>query len=112
MLSSHRVLVLDYIKTNISRQCDVNQEAAEKISNLLMDYQAKLKDLDEVLKLAGDTVKKANTQNGLNAVALEDLLVRPSHKNRHQNSHMTHHGPLPCTPNLEHKAPLCTSLNS
>ncbi|XP_046883214.1 laminin subunit alpha-3-like isoform X2 [Hypomesus transpacificus] len=68
--------LLDYIKTNISRQCDVNQEAAEKISNLLMDYQAKLKDLDEVLKLAGDTVKKANTQNGLNAVALEDLLKR------------------------------------
>uniref|UniRef100_A0A667Z1C3 Si:ch211-241e1.3 n=1 Tax=Myripristis murdjan TaxID=586833 RepID=A0A667Z1C3_9TELE len=49
--------------------------SAEKIRGLLKDYEAKLKDLDEALKEAVDTVKKANTQNGLNAQAMDDLQV-------------------------------------
>lgn len=68
-------LVLDYIKANVSKQCDENEAAAKKIRGLLKGYVAKLKDLDKALKEATDLVKKANTQNGLNAQALEDLQV-------------------------------------
>uniref|UniRef100_A0A667Z8V5 Si:ch211-241e1.3 n=1 Tax=Myripristis murdjan TaxID=586833 RepID=A0A667Z8V5_9TELE len=67
--------VLEHIKANVSKQCDQNEAAAEKIRGLLKDYEAKLKDLDEALKEAVDTVKKANTQNGLNAQAMDDLQV-------------------------------------
>lgn len=67
--------MLDYIKSNISKQVDQNEEAAQKIRGLLMNYTAKLEDLDKALKEAKDLVKKANAQNGLNAQALGDLLV-------------------------------------
>ncbi|XP_045908367.1 laminin subunit alpha-3-like isoform X2 [Micropterus dolomieu] len=68
--------LLDYIKANVSMQCDQNEAAAEKIRGLLKDYEAKLKELDEALKEAVDFVKKANAQNGLNAQALADLQKR------------------------------------
>lgn len=67
--------MLEYIKANVSKQCDQNQAAADRIRGLLKDYDAKLKDLEGALKEAVDMVKKANTQNGLNAQAMEDLLV-------------------------------------
>lgn len=72
-------LVLDYIKANVSKQCDQNEAAAEKLRGLLKGYEDKLKDLDEALKEATDLLKKANTQNGLNAQALGDLQV-PTHE--------------------------------
>lgn len=68
--------LLDYIKANVSKQCDQNEAAADKIRGLLKSYEDKLKDLDEALKEATDLVKKANTQNGLNAQALKDLQKR------------------------------------
>ncbi|XP_056148615.1 laminin subunit alpha-3-like [Lampris incognitus] len=68
--------LLEYIKANVSKQYERNEAAAEQIRNKLKDYEAKLKDLEEALKEAGDMVKKANTQNGLNAQAMEDLLKR------------------------------------
>lgn len=67
--------MLDYIKANVSKQCDQNEAAAERLRGLLKGYEAKLKDLDEALKEAMDSVKKANTQNGLNAQAMGDLQV-------------------------------------
>uniref|UniRef100_A0A671YXW3 Laminin subunit alpha 3 n=1 Tax=Sparus aurata TaxID=8175 RepID=A0A671YXW3_SPAAU len=65
--------VLDYIKANVSKQCDQNEAAAKKIRGLLEGFEDKLKDLDEALKNATNMVKKANSQNGLNAQALESL---------------------------------------
>uniref|UniRef100_A0A674PDZ8 Laminin subunit alpha 3 n=1 Tax=Takifugu rubripes TaxID=31033 RepID=A0A674PDZ8_TAKRU len=69
-------LVLEYIKANVSRQYDENNETANKLQDLLKGYEAKLKDLDQALKDAKDLVKKANTQNGLNGQALADLQRR------------------------------------
>ncbi|XP_029970340.1 laminin subunit alpha-3-like isoform X2 [Salarias fasciatus] len=68
--------LLDDIKTKITTQADQNGAAAEKIRNLLKDYDSKLKDLDKALKDAADLVKKANTQNGLNGQTLGDLQDR------------------------------------
>uniref|UniRef100_UPI003AAF9E0D laminin subunit alpha-3-like n=1 Tax=Centroberyx gerrardi TaxID=166262 RepID=UPI003AAF9E0D len=68
--------LLEHIKANVTKQCDQNEAAAEKIRGLLKGYEAKLKDLDEALKEAVDTVKKANSQNGLNAQAVKDMLNR------------------------------------
>ncbi|XP_042353016.1 laminin subunit alpha-3-like [Plectropomus leopardus] len=68
--------LLDYIKANVSKQSDQNEDAAENLQNLLKGYEAKLKDLDKALKEAVDLVKKANTQNGLNADSLTDLQKR------------------------------------
>ncbi|XP_019117800.1 laminin subunit alpha-3 isoform X2 [Larimichthys crocea] len=68
--------LLDYIKTNVSKQCDQNEAAAKKIQGLLKDYEDKLKDLDKAIKEAANLVKIANTQNGLNAQALRDLQER------------------------------------
>ncbi|KAM6918219.1 laminin subunit alpha-3-like [Xenentodon cancila] len=68
--------LLDYIKANVSKQCDQNEAAAAKLRDLLMNYTAKLEDLDKALKEASDLVKKANTQNGLNAQTLRDLQTR------------------------------------
>lgn len=67
--------MLDYIKANVSKQCDQNEGAAEKLRGLLKGYEAKLKDLDKALKEAVDLLKKANAQNGLSAQALADLQV-------------------------------------
>ena len=66
---------MDYIKNNVTKQCDRNQDAAKRIEGLLKDYEAKLKDLEEALKQAKDLVAKANNQNSLNSEAMEDLLV-------------------------------------
>ncbi|XP_070830251.1 laminin subunit alpha-3-like [Chaetodon trifascialis] len=68
--------LLEYINANVSKQCDLNKDAADKIKGLLKGYEDKLKDLDKALKEATDSVKKANTQNGLNAQALGDLQKR------------------------------------
>lgn len=67
--------MLEYIKANVSRQYDENNETANKLQGLLKGYEAKLKDLDQALKEAKDLVKKANVQNGLNGQALGDLQV-------------------------------------
>lgn len=67
--------MLEYIKANVSRQYDENNNMAEKLQDLLEAYEAKLKDLDQALKDAKDLVKKANVQNGLNGQALGDLQV-------------------------------------
>lgn len=67
--------MLDFIKANVSKQYDQNEAAAEKLRGLLKNYEAKVKDLEKALKEAGDLLKKANTQNGLSAQALEDLKV-------------------------------------
>lgn len=67
--------MLDYIKANVSKQYDENEAAADKIRNLLNDYETKLKDLDKALKEASDLVKKANAENGLSAQALGELQV-------------------------------------
>lgn len=60
----------------MSKQCDQNEAAAKKIRGLLEGFEDKLKDLDEALKNATNMVKKANSQNGLNAQALESLQVQ------------------------------------
>ena len=70
------VLVLDHIKNEVTKQQELNKEAARRIAGLLKEHEAKLKDLEDALKDADDTVKKANGQNGINARSLEDLLVR------------------------------------
>lgn len=67
--------MLDYVKANVSKQCDQNEAAAEKLRGLLEGYEAKLNDLDKALKEAGDLLKKANAQNGLNAQTLGVLQV-------------------------------------
>ncbi|XP_005476396.1 laminin subunit alpha-3 isoform X2 [Oreochromis niloticus] len=68
--------LLDYIKNNVSKQCDENEAAADQIRGLLEGYEAKLKELDKALKDAADLVKNANAQNGLNAKTLGDLQKR------------------------------------
>lgn len=68
--------MLEHIKANVSKQCDENEATAKKLQDLLESYEDKLRDLDEALKEASDSVKKANVQNGLNAQAMEDLKVR------------------------------------
>lgn len=67
--------MLEYIKANVSRQYEENNDTAEKLGDLLKGYEAKLKDLDQALKDAKNLVKKATVQNGLNGQALEDLQV-------------------------------------
>lgn len=67
--------MLDYIKNNFSRQSEQNEAAAEKIRNQLKNYNAKLKDLEKALEEARNLVKKANTQNGVNAQTLKNLEV-------------------------------------
>uniref|UniRef100_A0A8D3D4N3 Laminin subunit alpha 3 n=1 Tax=Scophthalmus maximus TaxID=52904 RepID=A0A8D3D4N3_SCOMX len=59
--------VLEYIKANVSKQCDQNEAAAEKIRGLLKAHEAKLKDLDKALKEATDLVMKANEYEQLAA---------------------------------------------
>lgn len=71
--------VLDYIKNNCTKQLNQNQEAAERIRGHLNDYKKKLKELEEALKEAKDTVQRANTQNTHNAQNLNDQLVHTHH---------------------------------
>ncbi|MEQ2239068.1 hypothetical protein ILYODFUR_000794, partial [Ilyodon furcidens] len=70
------IKLLDYIKNNVSKQCDQNEAAAEEIRNQLKDYNAKLKELEKALEEARNLVNKANTQNGLNAQTLKNLEKR------------------------------------
>uniref|UniRef100_A0A665UIN3 Laminin subunit alpha 3 n=1 Tax=Echeneis naucrates TaxID=173247 RepID=A0A665UIN3_ECHNA len=67
--------VLDYITANVTKQSEQNEAAADKIQELLKNYDAKLKDLDKALKEASDLVKKANAENGLSAQSVVDLQV-------------------------------------
>ncbi|XP_030218470.1 laminin subunit alpha-3 isoform X1 [Gadus morhua] len=67
--------LLDFIKADVSKQCDTNQAAADKIKGQLKGFEAKLKDLERTLKQAEDNVKKASTQNGLNDKSLKELLL-------------------------------------
>ncbi|XP_041659948.1 laminin subunit alpha-3-like isoform X2 [Cheilinus undulatus] len=78
--------LLDYIKSNVSKQCDVNEAAAEKIGDLLKGYEDKLKDLDKALKEASDKVAKANTKNGLSADALKELQKRIDNLKNERNT--------------------------
>ncbi|KAG9356119.1 hypothetical protein JZ751_000963 [Albula glossodonta] len=66
--------LLDHIKTNVTKQHDLNKENAKRIEGLLKEHDAKIKDLEQALKEAEDNVKKANRQNDLNGRALEDYL--------------------------------------
>uniref|UniRef100_A0A4W4GXF5 Laminin G domain-containing protein n=2 Tax=Electrophorus electricus TaxID=8005 RepID=A0A4W4GXF5_ELEEL len=68
--------LLEFIKSNCTKQYEQNQQAAKKIGELLKDFEAKLKELEEALKEARDMVQKANSQNTLNSQALTDLLKR------------------------------------
>ncbi|XP_037391080.1 laminin subunit alpha-3-like isoform X2 [Pygocentrus nattereri] len=68
--------LLEYVKNNCTKQYDQNQEAAKRIKGLLSDYEAKLKELEEALKQASDTVMQANDQNSLNNKTLNDLLEK------------------------------------
>uniref|UniRef100_A0A3B3VMR3 Si:ch211-241e1.3 n=1 Tax=Poecilia latipinna TaxID=48699 RepID=A0A3B3VMR3_9TELE len=52
-----------------------NEHNQKKIRSHLKDYNAKLKDLEKALEEARNLVKKANTQNGLNAQTLKNLEV-------------------------------------
>lgn len=88
--------MLDYIKTNVSNQCDLNEANAKTIRELLKDYEAKLKDLEDALKEATALVKEANTQNGLSAESLKELLVMI----RHKNSSVIKHREIPTHPSL------------
>ncbi|KAG7258727.1 hypothetical protein CRUP_029788, partial [Coryphaenoides rupestris] len=65
---------MDYIRANVTDQCDQNQAAADRIRAQLKGFEAKLKDLERKLKEAGDNVKKANAQNSLNTKSLNNLL--------------------------------------
>lgn len=67
--------MLEHVKDNVSKQCDQNEAAANKIRDRLRNYEDKLKDLDDALKEAAEMVKTANNQNGLNSQALADTLV-------------------------------------
>ncbi|XP_055007957.1 laminin subunit alpha-3 [Boleophthalmus pectinirostris] len=68
--------LLDYIRTNVSDQCDQNEATAKKLNSLLNNFNNKLKDLEEALKQAEDRVKQAMSQNDLSAKELEDLKKR------------------------------------
>ncbi|XP_029380661.1 laminin subunit alpha-3-like isoform X2 [Echeneis naucrates] len=68
--------LLDYITANVTKQSEQNEAAADKIQELLKNYDAKLKDLDKALKEASDLVKKANAENGLSAQSVVDLQKR------------------------------------
>jgi len=64
--------VLEDVK-NIIKQCDENEVAAKRVDSLLSNYEAKLKELEGLLKQADSTVKKASNQNDINAEGLKDI---------------------------------------
>lgn len=67
--------MLDYIKANVSKQCDENKADADTIRHLLNSYEDRLKELDMALKEAAALLNNTNAKNGLNAQALGDLQV-------------------------------------
>ncbi|XP_051943762.1 laminin subunit alpha-3 isoform X3 [Hippocampus zosterae] len=68
--------LLDYIKSDLTKQLGQNEDSAAKLKGQLNTYDGKLKELDKSLKDATDLVKKAHAQNGLNAQAVPELLNR------------------------------------
>ncbi|XP_046707006.1 laminin subunit alpha-3-like [Silurus meridionalis] len=77
--------LLDYIKNTCTKQLNQNQKAADKIRELLQNYEDKLKDLEKSLNEANETVQKANTQNTLNAKTLNDQLERIRNLEKEKN---------------------------
>ncbi|KAL7875637.1 hypothetical protein AOLI_G00106000 [Acnodon oligacanthus] len=75
--------LLEYVKNNCTKQYDQNKETAKRIKGLLSDYEAKLKELEEALKQASDTVKKANGQNNK---TLNDLLEKMKRLEKERDS--------------------------
>ncbi|KAL0199999.1 hypothetical protein M9458_003186, partial [Cirrhinus mrigala] len=59
---------------NIIQQCDENEAASKRVDALLSNYEAKMKELEDLLKQADSMVKKANNQNNINAEGLKDIL--------------------------------------
>lgn len=68
------IAVLENVK-NIIKQCDENEVASKRVDSLLSNYEAKLKELDDLLKQADNIVKKTNNQNDINTESLKDILV-------------------------------------
>ncbi|XP_016319957.1 laminin subunit alpha-3 [Sinocyclocheilus anshuiensis] len=61
---------------NIIKQCDENEAASKRVDSLLSSYEAKLKELEDLLKQADNTLKTASNQNDINAEGLRDILER------------------------------------
>ncbi|XP_073705589.1 laminin subunit alpha-3 [Garra rufa] len=70
---------------NIIKQCDENEAASKRVDNLLSDYEAKMKELEDLLKQAEKMVKKADNQNDVNAEGLKDILKRVKDVERERN---------------------------
>ncbi|KAI4905523.1 hypothetical protein NFI96_000700 [Prochilodus magdalenae] len=66
--------LLDYVKNNCTAQHNQTQEMTKQIMSLLVQFEAKIKELQETLAQANDTVQKANSQNSLNNKTLSNLL--------------------------------------
>lgn len=69
------IAVLENVK-NVIKQCDENEAASKRVDSLLSSYEAKLRELEDLLKQADNTLKKASNQNDVNAEGLKDILVR------------------------------------
>ncbi|XP_047677145.1 laminin subunit alpha-3 isoform X3 [Tachysurus fulvidraco] len=78
--------LLDYIQNNCTKQFNENQEAAKRISRLLSNYEDKLKELENALKEANETVQKANKQNTLNSETLSNQLKRIKSLEKEKNN--------------------------
>lgn len=61
---------------NITKQCEDNKGASERVERFLNSYETKLKELEDSLKRAVDIVEDASGQNVVNAEHLKDVLVR------------------------------------
>ncbi|XP_056118519.1 laminin subunit alpha-3 [Rhinichthys klamathensis goyatoka] len=70
---------------NIIKQCDENEVASKRVDSLLSNYEAKLKELEDLLKQADNTVKKASNQNDINGEGLRDILKRVKELERERN---------------------------
>lgn len=49
--------------------------ASKRVDSLLSNYEAKLKELEDLLKQADNIVKKTSNQNDINTEGLKDILV-------------------------------------
>ncbi|XP_067309522.1 laminin subunit alpha-3 [Pseudorasbora parva] len=61
---------------NIIKQCDENEVASKRVDSLLSNYDAKLKELEDLLKQAANMVKTASNQNDINSEGLRDIMKR------------------------------------
>ncbi|XP_059420163.1 laminin subunit alpha-3-like [Carassius carassius] len=61
---------------NMIKQCDENEAASRRVDDLLSSYEAKLKELEDLLKQADNMMKKTSKQNDINAEGLKDILKR------------------------------------